>query len=57
MDSAENGDKPQLPCAKYNRYQDRRDPHCSDPELYCKYRTSCLIHFMEKTSQRRDADR
>lgn len=57
MDSAENGDKPQLPCAKYNRYQDRRDPHCSDPALYCKYRTSCLIHFMEKTSQRRDADR
>lgn len=21
---------------------------CKDPELYCKFRPSCMIHFMEK---------
>jgi hypothetical protein len=52
MDSAENGNCQQLPCLKHNRYQDSRDPRCSDPELYCKYRTSCLIHFMEKNNAR-----
>ncbi len=57
MDAAENGDRQQLPCAKYNRYQDSRDPHCSDPALYCKFRTACLIHFMEKNNQRRDEDK
>ena len=22
--------------------------HCRDPEIYCKFRPSCTIHFMEK---------
>ena len=39
---------------KYNRYQDSRDPRCADPELYCKYRTSCLIHFMEKNNEHQE---
>ncbi len=51
MDSAANEKKLQLPCLKYNRYQDGRDPHCADPELYCKFRTACLIHFMEKNNE------
>jgi hypothetical protein len=21
---------------------------CKDPELYCKFRPSCMIHFLEK---------
>lgn len=21
---------------------------CKDPELYCKFRSSCMIHFLEK---------
>jgi hypothetical protein len=24
------------------------EPRCSDPELYCKFRPQCLIHFREK---------
>lgn len=35
-------------CMKYNRHQQGPDLACQDPELYCKYRTSCLIHFKEK---------
>ena len=54
MDSAADANQQQLPCMKYNRYQDSRDPHCTDPELYCKYRTSCLIHFMEKNNAHQD---
>ena len=50
-------DKPQsLPCAKYDRYQDSRDARCSDPQLSCKHRASCLIHFMEKSQRRREKD-
>jgi hypothetical protein len=29
---------------------------CKDPELYCKFRSACLIHFMEKEQQRGDID-
>ena len=54
MDSAADPNKQQLPCMKYNRYQDSREPRCADPELYCKYRTSCLIHFMEKNNAHQD---
>lgn len=52
MDAAEKEDDQRLPCMKYNRYQDRQEAHCSDPQLYCKYRTSCLIDFMEKNNAR-----
>jgi hypothetical protein len=52
MDTAEDGHPQQLPCLKYNRYQESREPRCSDPELYCKYRTSCLIHFMQRNNAR-----
>ncbi|MGD9096539.1 MAG: hypothetical protein PVF97_00555 [Desulfobacterales bacterium] len=55
MDAAANDDPQLLPCAKYNRYQDGRDPRCSDPDLYCKHRPSCLIHFKEKNRKRRNS--
>ena len=54
MDAAENEIDQPLPCMKYNRDHDRRNPRCADPELYCKYRTSCLIHFMEKNNEHQD---
>ncbi|MDJ0719987.1 MAG: hypothetical protein QNJ04_00050 [Desulfobacterales bacterium] len=54
MDAAVNDHPQLLPCAKYSRYQDSREPRCSDPELYCKHRSSCLIHCMEKIRKRRD---
>ena len=57
MEAAADNHAALLPCAKYDRYQDRRDPRCSDPELYCKHRSACLIHFMEKSQRRRDEDK
>lgn len=26
---------------------------CKDPDLYCKFRPSCIIHFMEKEQARK----
>lgn len=31
------------------------DPHCSDPEIYCKFRTQCLVYFRYKEAQRAKA--
>ncbi len=28
-------------------------PQCKDPELYCKFRPQCMIHFMEKEQTRK----
>lgn len=33
-------------CMKHNIFLCEDCLECSDPELYCKYRTSCPIHFM-----------
>ena len=33
---------------KHNMYLCEECLQCRDPELYCKYRTSCPIHFMNK---------
>ncbi|MCF8069819.1 MAG: hypothetical protein K9L30_14660 [Desulfobacterales bacterium] len=35
-------------CMKHHIWIPNDNIHCHDPELYCKYRTSCLIWFMDK---------
>ena len=35
-------------CMKHNIYQCESCLECRDPDLYCKFRTSCPIHFMSK---------
>jgi hypothetical protein len=35
-------------CAKYNRYLCAACMACADPNLFCKHRTSCIIHELEK---------
>lgn len=35
-------------CMKHNIYQCDLCLTCRDPDLYCKYRTSCPIHFLSK---------
>lgn len=42
-------------CMKYNRHQQGEQLACQDPDLYCKYRSSCLIHYQEKRRRRRPA--
>ena len=61
MDSDTCRNHPQRPavalCQKYNYglcaqcLED--DPHCSDPEIYCKFRPQCLIYFNYKEAEHR----
>lgn len=34
-------------CMKHNIYLCEECTKCRDPEIYCKYRTSCPIWFMD----------
>ena len=38
----------ELFCEKYKEKVDSEDAQCSHPGEYCRFRTSCIIHFMEK---------
>ena len=38
----------QFLCMKHNRYLCEECLKCHDPELYCKFRSSCPIWFLEK---------
>ena len=35
-------------CSKHQHYLCEECLKCADPEIYCKFRSSCLIHFLEK---------
>lgn len=37
----------ELVCIKYNEKMYSEDASCNHPDDYCKFRTSCVIHFME----------
>ena len=41
-------------CEKYNIYMCEQCMHCRDPEIYCKFRTACPIHFI--TKRKKDLD-
>ena len=28
------------------------DPHCSDPDIYCKFRPQCVVYFNYKEAKR-----
>ena len=35
-------------CLKHNIYMCEECLQCRDPQLYCKFRSSCPIHFLTK---------
>ncbi len=35
-------------CQKHKYYLCDECLKCNDSEIYCKFRSSCIIHFMEK---------
>lgn len=37
-----------LRCLKYNINMCSECMNCRDPEIYCKFRTACPIHFITK---------
>lgn len=38
-------------CQKYGYYLCEECLRCHDREMYCKYRTSCIINFQEKENR------
>ena len=43
-------------CSKYTTYMCEDCFKCSDPEIYCKFRTSCPISFVDKRKAGGDED-
>jgi len=43
-------------CTKYTIYMCEECIKCSDPEIYCKFRTSCPIWFVDKRKGGLDED-
>ena len=41
-------EKPDYLCMKHQTHANEEDLRCRDPEIYCKFRTSCPIHFLSK---------
>lgn len=35
-------------CMKHNYYMCDECLECRDPDIYCKFRSSCAIHFISK---------
>ncbi len=38
----------ELVCGKLNKKLDEGDANCPHGNNYCKFRTSCVIHYIEK---------
>lgn len=51
-DHETNPDDVPYECMKHGIKMCADDAKCGDPGLYCKFRPSCLIHFMEKERAR-----
>ena len=39
-------------CSKHQIHMCALDARCKDPDLYCKFRPSCMIHFLDKERAR-----
>ncbi|RJQ84933.1 MAG: hypothetical protein C4519_04020 [Desulfobacteraceae bacterium] len=52
-----NADDIGYECIKHQIRLDAGWAKCMDPELYCKFRPSCMIHFLEKENARARAKR
>jgi hypothetical protein len=39
-------------CQKHQIQMEAAGARCKDPELYCKFRPACLIHFLERERAR-----
>lgn len=44
-------------CSKYTTYMCEECLKCSDPEIYCKFRSACPIWFMEKKNSGLDEEK
>ncbi len=44
-------------CTKYGVYMCEECLACRDPEIYCKFRSSCPIWFIHKKKRREERER
>jgi hypothetical protein len=44
-------------CLKHDVYLCEECLKCRDPDIYCKYRPSCAIHFLTRRKGNLDGDR
>ncbi|QTA84660.1 Uncharacterized protein dnm_006590 [Desulfonema magnum] len=44
-------------CMKHEVYMCQECLRCRDPEIYCKFRSSCPIWFMHKQKKREERER
>jgi hypothetical protein len=51
-----NVEQTRYKCEKHQVYLCDACLKCKDPELYCKFRPSCMIHFLEKEKKNGQAD-
>jgi len=42
----------ELECAKYKEKMSSEEAYCHHPGDYCKFRTSCIIHFMGRENSK-----
>lgn len=42
----------ELECTKFNERMKAEGAFCRHPDDYCKYRTSCIIYFIEKENNK-----
>lgn len=41
----------ELECLKFNEKMASDGAYCHHPDDYCKYRTSCIINYLEKENK------
>ena len=46
----------ELTCEKYDQKMDSEAARCQHPDEYCKFRSSCIIHYIGK-EQARESNR
>ena len=42
----------ELVCEKYNEKMTAEEAECRHPNEYCKFRSACIISFMEKDNRK-----
>ncbi len=45
----------EVECSKYHETMEAEQASCRHPGDYCRYRTSCMIVFLEKENKRKIA--
>jgi len=45
----------EVECVKYQERMDSEQAECRHPADYCRFRTSCIIHFLSREKRKEEA--